>query len=213
MGGKTVRFTDGAEEEVDTVIYATGYKLKFPYFDSEKDRLIDHDENENRGVFFGPLYKKFISIREPDLFFIGYLETTLVVNILPELQALTAKYIIEGKLQVPSQEEMYKDHNEEVESHKTHIGSLALFYKTDLSLKFPSLPNNYEHNEWLFFSNWLKTVHPDNNDPKAEEFFNIIADTKKALMKFKAEGNFLQYKKFDYHQIYPKDFRNTSDFV
>jgi len=208
-----VRFSDGTEEEVDTVVYATGYKLKFPYFDQETDKIIDHNENEHRGVFFGPLYKKVIAIREPDMFFVGYLETTLIVNILPELQAMTIRYILEGKLEMPSQEEMMKTHNEEVELHLKHIGDLAHFYKTDLSVHFPGMPNNYEHTEWQFFSNWLKMVYPEQDEEKAETYFDIIAETKKALVGFRKEGNFLQYKKFDYHQVYPKDFRTTTAFV
>jgi len=211
--GQIACFSDGTEEKVDTVIYATGYKLKFPYLEDEKGSLIDHDEEAHQGVFFGPLYQKFISIREPNLFFIGFLKTTLIVNILPELQAMAARYIIEGKLPIPSQEEMLKVYNEEVALHMKHIGNLAHFYNTDLTLNFPELTNNFEHNEWLFFSNWLKEIHRDNDEKKSEEFFDVIAKTKKALMKFKSEGNFLQYKKYDYHLIYPKEFRNTSEFV
>ena len=108
-----VCFTNGAEEEVDTIIYATGYKLKFPYFDYETDKIIDHNENEHRGAFFGPTYKKFVAVREPDVFFIGYLEMTSIIHILPELQALAVKYIIEGKLKLPSQDEMMKTFEDE----------------------------------------------------------------------------------------------------
>lgn len=211
-GPNTVCFSDGTEEEVDTVIYSTGYKLRFPYFD-KRDGLIDHDENQHRGVFFGPLYKKFVSIRHPDLFFLGYLETTLIVNILPELQAMVVKYILEGKLNLPSQDEMMADYNEEVDAHMKHIGNLQYFYKSDISERFPALTGHYEHDEWMFFTNLLKTVHPNNNDKKGDEYFNLIAETKKVLKKFKTEGNLLQYKKYDYHQVYPEEFRNTSDFV
>ena len=33
-GGRTVRFADGSEEEVDLVVYCTGYRIKFPFFDA-----------------------------------------------------------------------------------------------------------------------------------------------------------------------------------
>ena len=36
-GGRTVRFTDGSEEEVDLVVYCTGYKITFPFFDAGPD--------------------------------------------------------------------------------------------------------------------------------------------------------------------------------
>ena len=32
-GGRTVRFADGSEEEIDLVVYCTGYKISFPFFD------------------------------------------------------------------------------------------------------------------------------------------------------------------------------------
>ncbi len=34
-GGRTVRFADGSEEEIDLVVYCTGYKITFPFFDPE----------------------------------------------------------------------------------------------------------------------------------------------------------------------------------
>ena len=34
-GGRTVRFVDGSEEEIDLVVYCTGYKISFPFFDEE----------------------------------------------------------------------------------------------------------------------------------------------------------------------------------
>ena len=32
-GGRTVRFVDGSEEEIDLVVYCTGYKITFPFLD------------------------------------------------------------------------------------------------------------------------------------------------------------------------------------
>ena len=32
-GGRTVRFVDGSEEEIDMVVYCTGYKITFPFLD------------------------------------------------------------------------------------------------------------------------------------------------------------------------------------
>ena len=34
-GGSGVRFVDGSEEEIDLVVYCTGYKITFPFFDPE----------------------------------------------------------------------------------------------------------------------------------------------------------------------------------
>lgn len=67
-------FTDDKEDDIDVVIYATGYKLHIPYFNYEKDKIIDYDHEANRGQYFGPLFKKLISVRHPEVFFIGFNE-------------------------------------------------------------------------------------------------------------------------------------------
>ena len=36
-GGRGVRFTDGSEEEIDVIVWCTGYKITFPFFDEEPD--------------------------------------------------------------------------------------------------------------------------------------------------------------------------------
>ncbi len=37
-GGRTVRFADGSEEEVDLVVYCTGYRIEFPFLDRARLR-------------------------------------------------------------------------------------------------------------------------------------------------------------------------------
>jgi len=211
--GNIVCLSNGVEEEIDTIIYATGYKLKFPYLDQEIDRIIDHNEEEHRGCFFGPTYKKFIAIREPDLFFVGFLQQTSLIHIFGELQALVIKYVIEGKLVLPSQEEMMKDFDGEVEEHLSKIGDLAHFYKANLADFYPNMSGNIEKNDWLFLSEWLKPIHPNNNEEKAQEFFNYIIETKKEISKLRKDCNLVQFKHYNYWDVFPKDFRNTSDFV
>ena len=55
-GGRTVRFTDGSEEEIDLVVYCTGYKMTFPFFDPEVFSAPD-----NRL----PLYRRVASVELP----------------------------------------------------------------------------------------------------------------------------------------------------
>jgi len=206
-------FKDGTEEEIDTIIYSTGYKFKFPYLDLEKDKIIDYDENQNRGGFFGPIYKKFIAIREPNMFFIGFLQMTTIVHILPELQALTAKFIIEGKLPIPSKEDMMKSFEEDVQKHLTGVGDLAHFFKTNLIRFFPDMSNSIEDNEWIFFSNWLKTVYPNNNEEKSKEFFDLISATKRKLRSYTFNGNWIEVRKIILDDVFPRDYKNTTEFV
>ena len=51
-GGRTVRFVDGSEEEVDLVVYCTGYKITFPFLNPEVFEAVD-----NRM----PLYQRLVT--------------------------------------------------------------------------------------------------------------------------------------------------------
>jgi hypothetical protein len=64
-GGRTVRFVDGSEEEIDLVIYCTGYRINFPFFDPD---LISAEDNRL------PLYRRVVSVENPGLYFIGFIQ-------------------------------------------------------------------------------------------------------------------------------------------
>ena len=55
-GGRRVRFADGSEEEIDLVVYCTGYKITFPFFDPE---LLSAPDNRL------PLYRRVASVEHP----------------------------------------------------------------------------------------------------------------------------------------------------
>ena len=52
--GDSVRFEDGSTEEVDVIVYATGYKISFPFFD---DDFLSAPDNRL------PLYKRDLQAR------------------------------------------------------------------------------------------------------------------------------------------------------
>ncbi len=64
-GGRTVRFVDGSEEEIDLVVYCTGYKITFPFFD---EKLVSAADNRL------PLYRRVVSPEHPGLYFIGFIQ-------------------------------------------------------------------------------------------------------------------------------------------
>jgi cation diffusion facilitator CzcD-associated flavoprotein CzcO len=61
----TVVFADGSEVAADVVVYCTGYKVTFPFFDAE---LIAAPENDL------PLFRRVFHPRIPSVFFIGLLQ-------------------------------------------------------------------------------------------------------------------------------------------
>jgi dimethylaniline monooxygenase (N-oxide forming) len=96
-GGRTVRFTDGSEEEIDLAIYCTGYKITFPFFDSE---LISAPDNHI------PLYRRVVSIQHPGLYFIGFIQPLGAIMPIAEAQSEWVADIFEGTAALPSPETM-----------------------------------------------------------------------------------------------------------
>jgi dimethylaniline monooxygenase (N-oxide forming) len=96
-GARTVRFVDGSEEEIDLVIYCTGYKITFPFFEE--------------GVFAAPdnrlpLYHRVVSAERPGLYFIGFLQPLGPIMPLAEAQAEWVADLLTGRASLPPAAEM-----------------------------------------------------------------------------------------------------------
>jgi len=65
MSGKTVRFADGSEEEIDLIVYATGFRPSFPFMD--KSYILDEDGRSK--LFIHTFSREF-----DDLFVAGLFE-------------------------------------------------------------------------------------------------------------------------------------------
>jgi len=92
-GGRTVRFVDGSEEEIDLVVYCTGYKITFPFFD---ENLISAAENRL------PLYRRVVSPEHPGLYFIGLIQPLGAIMPLAEAQAEWVADLLSGRGTLPS---------------------------------------------------------------------------------------------------------------
>lgn len=66
LDGHTVHFADGSSEEIDLIVWATGYDKRFPFLPAE---AIDGDPDAL------DLYLTVFHRRLPDLFFVGLFET------------------------------------------------------------------------------------------------------------------------------------------
>ncbi len=99
-GARTVRFVDGSEEEVDLVVYCTGYKITFPFFDP--------------AVFAAPhnslpLYRRVVPVDRPGLYFIGFVQPLGPIMPLAEAQAEWVADLLAGRARLPSPEEMRRE--------------------------------------------------------------------------------------------------------
>ncbi len=105
MGDK-VKFTDGSIETMDAIIYCTGYKVTFPFFDPEFLSAPDNDL---------PLFRRVFKPGIPNLFFIGLLQPLGAIMPLAEAQSEWIADYLEGKYALPSPSDMKEDMDRERE--------------------------------------------------------------------------------------------------
>ncbi len=96
-GGRTVRFVDGSEEEIDLVVYCTGYKITFPFFDPAVLAAPD-----NRLL----LYRRVVSVERPGLYFIGFIQPLGPIMPIAEAQSEWVADLISGRAKLPQPAEM-----------------------------------------------------------------------------------------------------------
>jgi dimethylaniline monooxygenase (N-oxide forming) len=93
--GDGVIFTDGTREQIDCIIFCTGYKVTFPFF---KPEVVEVQNNDL------PLFRRVFHPRYRDLFFIGLLQPLGAIMPLAELQSIwVSKYLL-GAYALPPQE-------------------------------------------------------------------------------------------------------------
>ena len=96
-GGRTVRFADGSEEEIDLVVYCTGYRITFPFIDED---LVSARDNRL------PLYRHVVSVEHPGLYFIGFIQPLGAIMPLAEAQAEWVADLLGGQGTLPPPAEM-----------------------------------------------------------------------------------------------------------
>ena len=91
--GSSVRFADGSvEEDVDVVVYCTGYKVTFPFFDED---LISAPDNDL------PLYRRVFHPEVDNVFFLSLLQPLGATMPLAEAQAHWVARFLRGEYQLP----------------------------------------------------------------------------------------------------------------
>jgi dimethylaniline monooxygenase (N-oxide forming) len=114
-GGRRVRFADGSEEEIDLVVYCTGYKITFPFFDPQ---LVSAPENRLS------LYRRVASIEHPGLFFIGFIQPLGAIMPIAEAQSEWIADLLAGRGTLPPPAAMREDvAKEERRMRKRYVAS------------------------------------------------------------------------------------------
>ena len=96
-GGRTVRFADGSEEEIDLVVYCTGYKISFPFLAPDV-----FEARDNRM----PLYRRAVAPGSPGLYFIGFIQPLGPIMPIAEAQSEWVADLLTGRAALPSAAEM-----------------------------------------------------------------------------------------------------------
>jgi dimethylaniline monooxygenase (N-oxide forming) len=97
---RTVVFADGSEVEADIVVYCTGYKVTFPFFDPGLIAAPDNDL---------PLFRRVFHPDVRNVFFIGLLQPIGATMPLAEAQARWVGDYLAGRYELPSPAEMRAD--------------------------------------------------------------------------------------------------------
>jgi dimethylaniline monooxygenase (N-oxide forming) len=96
----TVRFEDGSVEQADVIVYCTGYKITFPFFD---EQLISAPENHIE------LYRRVFHPEIPNVMFIGLLQPLGAVMPLAETQGAWVGDYLLGDYALPSEQDLRAD--------------------------------------------------------------------------------------------------------
>jgi dimethylaniline monooxygenase (N-oxide forming) len=100
LDGDEVVFTDGSRVHADVVVYCTGYKISFPFFDED---FISAPDNHIQ------LYRRAFHPDYDDLFFVALLQPLGATMPLAEAQGKWIASYLRGEYALPSAAEMRKD--------------------------------------------------------------------------------------------------------
>jgi dimethylaniline monooxygenase (N-oxide forming) len=94
--GERVHFADGSVEAIDVIIYATGYKVTFPFLSSDVAAPKANDL---------PLFLRIFPLDREDLFFVGLAQPVGAIMPLAEAQAKLIAELLSGSYELPNSAE------------------------------------------------------------------------------------------------------------
>ena len=100
LDGDSVEFADGTREQIDTVVYCTGYKITFPFLDAA---VIDAQDNDIA------LYRRVVDPSHDGLYFIGLVQPLGAIMPLAEAQSEWVADLLEGTATLPAADEMRRE--------------------------------------------------------------------------------------------------------
>ena len=111
-----VVFQDGFVEEIDAIVWATGYKVSFPFFDAP-----ELTPNENRF----PLFKRMVKPGFENLFFLALAQPLPTLVNFAEQQSKLAVAAMTGEYALPNAAEMERITEADEKTHMGHFYQAA----------------------------------------------------------------------------------------
>jgi len=131
LQGETVRFTDGSEAHADLVIYCTGYKITFPFFDPE---FVSATDNRLR------LYRNLFDPEHDRLYFPGLVQPLGAIMPIAERQGVLIAEALLGNYELPSRAEMEREIDDREEAmRKRYVASKRHTIQVDFTPYMNSL--------------------------------------------------------------------------
>jgi dimethylaniline monooxygenase (N-oxide forming) len=100
LRGDRVLFEDGSEEQVDVIVYCTGYKITFPFFDEDFISAPDNDL---------PLYRRTFHPDVEGVYFLGLAQPLGALMPIAEKQGQWIAALLAGRYRLPPKAEMLDD--------------------------------------------------------------------------------------------------------
>jgi hypothetical protein len=95
LDGTGVVFADGSREDVDVIVYCTGYKVDFPFLDAASFPAVSSPDNEVS------LYRRVVDPTHPGLYFLGLIQPLGAIMPLAEAQSEWIADLISGRAALP----------------------------------------------------------------------------------------------------------------
>jgi dimethylaniline monooxygenase (N-oxide forming) len=115
LEGDRVHFADGTSVHADLVIYCTGYKVSFPFFD---EGLISAPDNDL------PLFRRVFHPEIENVFFIGLLQPLGAIMPLADVQSRWVADHLAGRYHLPARPELRRDmESERARMFKRYVAS------------------------------------------------------------------------------------------
>ncbi len=113
--GDRIQFVDGSEVDADILIFATGYKVSFPFFDRHFLSATDNDIC---------LYKRVLDPQYSNLFFVGLVQSEAAIMPIAEEQAKLFADYVTGRYALPTTASMNIDRHAFHDRMKSmHLGT------------------------------------------------------------------------------------------